>query len=323
MSGGPLIVALPSKGRLHDAAFAWLEEAGLRVKRAGDARAYQGVISGIPDTEVLYLSASEIAAGLHAGALHLGITGLDLIKEIGPEEEAVHLVQAPGFGYADVVVAVPRSWIDVSTMADLEDVAQAFRARRHRPLRVATKYLALTRGFFARHGLAEYRIVESQGATEGAPAAGTAEMIVDITSSGATLAANNLKVLDDGVILKSEAFLAASLRARWSPAARTAFALIADLTGARERGRATRTLQASPPPEDRAVLKRLESEAECIISAAGGGALTVHCPEEHLYPTVEALRRAGCRTVVAGRPDYVFSSGNPLFEAFAARLRKR
>lgn len=323
MNDGPLIFALPSKGRLHDAAFAYLEEAGLRVKRAGEARAYQGTIAGVPNTEILYLSAGEIAAGLHSGALHLGITGEDLIRETEAGGNGVHLVQALGFGRANVVVAVPKAWIDVAGMADLEDVAQAFRALHHRPLRAATKYLALTRSFFAAHGLADYRIVESQGATEGAPAAGTAEIIVDITSSGATLAANNLKVLSDGVILRSQAFLGASLRAPWSDTARAAFALLADLIGARERGRAMRTLQAAPAPKDSAIITLLEKKLNCIVPAAEPGALTVHCPAETLYRVVEALRSAGCRTVVAGRPDYVFASDNPLYETFAAKLPVR
>lgn len=313
-------MALPSKGRLHDAALLWLETAGLAVSRDGDARAYRGRIAGVPDTEILYLSAGEIASALHGGAVHLGITGEDLLRENEPGGDAVHRVLALGFGKADVVVAVPRAWIDVAMMADLEDVAQAFRARRHRPLRVATKYPALTRGFFARHGLADYRIVESEGATEGAPAAGTAEIIVDITSSGATLAANNLKVVDDGVILKSQAQLAASLRAPWKEQARAAFALVTDLIGARERGRATRTLQAAPPPDDVRALAPLEDELKCTIAAGGAAGLTVHCPEEFLHRAVEVLRAAGCRMIVAQRPDYVFTQGNPLHDAFAARL---
>jgi len=121
-----------------------------------------------------------------------------------------------------VVVAVSRYWIDVSTMADLDDVCAAFAATHKKRLRVATKYAALTRAFFAHNGIADYRIVPSAGATEGAPAAGTAEVIVDITTTGATLRDNGLKVLDDGVILKSQAQLAASLTAAWDEGARAA-----------------------------------------------------------------------------------------------------
>ncbi|HWC62016.1 MAG TPA: ATP phosphoribosyltransferase, partial [Rhizomicrobium sp.] len=173
--------------------------------------------------EVMLLSASEIAAALLAGDIHLGITGEDLLREEAPElETRMHLVLPMGFGFADVVVAVSRYWIDVSTMADLDDVCAAYAARHRRRLRVATKYAQLTRAFFAHAGIADYRIVPSAGATEGAPAAGTAEVIVDITTTGATLKANGLKVLDDGVILKSQAQLAASLTADWDEDTRAA-----------------------------------------------------------------------------------------------------
>jgi ATP phosphoribosyltransferase len=121
------------------------------------------------------------------------------------------------FGQADVVVAVPDAWIDVTHMADLADVASDFRSRHGRWLRVATKYVNLTRRHFQRFGIAEYRIVESAGATEAAPASGTADLIVDITSSGETLAANQLRILEDGLIMKSEANLIVSRSADWTP----------------------------------------------------------------------------------------------------------
>ena len=152
------------------------------------------------------------------GEVHIGITGEDLLRERGEGlDDRVMLLRALGFGRADLVVAAPRSWIDVDTMADLEEVGAAYLARTGGRMRVATKYLAQTRAFFASRGVYDYRIVESGGATEGAPAAGAAEVVVDITTTGATLAANSLKILQDGVILKSQAQLAASLRAEWTP----------------------------------------------------------------------------------------------------------
>jgi len=139
------------------------------------------------------------------------------VREHVAEVDALLALLTPlGFGHANVVVAAPQAWIDVRTMADLEDVAAHFRAKRGERMRVATKYVNLTRRFFAAHGVADYRIVESLGATEGAPAAGAAELIVDITTTGATLAANALKMLDDGVILRSQANLVASLSAPWT-----------------------------------------------------------------------------------------------------------
>jgi ATP phosphoribosyltransferase len=218
-----LTIALPSKGRLKEACDAWFANAGLTLEQTAGARGYRAQFAGLPGVEIMLLSAGEIASSLLAGDVHLGITGEDLLREAAPELEGrMHLVAPMGFGFADVVVAVSGYWIDVSTMADLDDVCAAYAATHRRRLRVATKYAQLTRGFFAHAGIADYRIVPSAGATEGAPAAGTAEVIVDITTSGATLRANGLKVLDDGVILKSQAQLAASLTAEWNAEARDA-----------------------------------------------------------------------------------------------------
>ncbi len=149
--------------------------------------------------EVVYLSAAEIAGNLAQGLIHFGVTGEDLVRETMPDaDKRVLLVDGLGFGQANVVVAVPQAWIDVRSMEDLDDVATAFHTKRGKRMRVATKYVNLTRNFFASHGIADYRIVESAGATEGAPATGAAELIVDITTTGSTLAANGLKVIDDG-----------------------------------------------------------------------------------------------------------------------------
>jgi ATP phosphoribosyltransferase len=168
----------------------------------------------------VFLSSAEIVHQLRAGRVHLGVTGEDLIRETLPDVDACVKFLIPlGFGRADVVVAVPDCWIDVARMQDLEDVAAQFTRAHGRRLRVATKYMTLTRRFFAEHGVAGYRIVESVGATEGTPAAGTAELIVDITTTGTTLRANHLKVLEDGLILSSQAQLLASRAASWTPEA--------------------------------------------------------------------------------------------------------
>jgi ATP phosphoribosyltransferase len=220
---GALILAMPSKGRLKEACDAWFAGAGLGLEQFAGARGYRASFAGLPNVEVMLLSAGEIAASVLAGDVHLGITGEDLLREAAPELEGrMHLINPMGFGFADVVVAVSQYWIDVATMADLDDVCAAYAARHRRRLRVATKYAQLTRGFFAHNGIADYRIVPSAGATEAAPAAGMAEVIVDITTTGATLRDNGLKILDDGVILKSQAQLAASLTADWDDGARTA-----------------------------------------------------------------------------------------------------
>ena len=214
---GKLVLALPSKGRLMDQCNVALAGAGLTVTRIGPARGYKGEIGGFPGVEVNFVSSSEIAQLLKTGAAHLGITGEDLIREtMADADERVRFLCPLGFGRADVVVAVPACWLDVRRMADLEQMAITFRRLHGRRVRVATKYMNLTRRYFARMGVTGYRIVESLGATEGTPAAGLAELIVDITTSGATLRANGLEVLDDGVILESQANLIASKAAAWT-----------------------------------------------------------------------------------------------------------
>jgi ATP phosphoribosyltransferase len=245
---GALVLALPSKGRLQEEAEALFARAGMAVEKRG--RGYRGRLAGMEEIDVTFLSPAEIARALAAGTAHLGVTGEDLVRETVANADVTIALAAPlGFGRANVVVAVPEVWIDVWTMEDLDDVAAGFRARHSRRLRIATKYWNLTQRFFAAHGIALYRVVESLGATEGAPAAGTADLIVDITTTGSTLAANHLKTLEDGLILRSEANLAVSLSAAWSDEAKAAAAVLDErlaaagiaVRGDRLQARATRS----------------------------------------------------------------------------------
>lgn len=204
-----ITIALPSKGRMKDDAQALFERAGLKIVSVGNERSYRGRIEGLDDVEIAFLSASEISREIATGSIDFGVTGEDLVREgIADADRRVEFAARLGFGRADVVVAVPEVWLDVDSMADLGDVAADFRARHGRRLAIATKYWRLTQQFFSgSHGIQLYRIVESLGATEGAPAAGSADIVVDITTTGSTLAANHLKILADGVILRSEACL--------------------------------------------------------------------------------------------------------------------
>jgi ATP phosphoribosyltransferase len=212
-----LSIAVPSKGRLKDQAAGLFERAGLTLHKSGHERGYRGALSGLDGVAVEFTSAADIVHLLKTGRVHLGITGEDLIHEtLADVDGTVEFLKPLGIGQADVVVAVPDCWLDVARMADLEDVAAQFARAHGRRLRVATKYMNLTRRFFAGHGVAGYRIVESVGATEATPAAGTAELIVDITTTGTTLRANHLKVLEDGLILRSQSHLFASRVASWS-----------------------------------------------------------------------------------------------------------
>lgn len=224
-----LLLAVPSKGRLEQDTRDAFEKFGLKIDRPGGARSYLGTIDALPEITVRFLSASEIARELISGKIDMGVTGEDLLHEAAETGINQVVIAKPlNFGQADVVVALPNSWIDVTAMRDLADVASDFRHRHGQWLRVATKYVNLTRRYFSAHGIAEYRIVESLGATEAAPASGAAELIVDITSSGSTLEANALKVPEDGVILKSEANLVASKTASWSAEKQAQLAALLD-----------------------------------------------------------------------------------------------
>lgn len=242
-----LTLAIPSKGRLKDETLSVLSDAGLAVAPA-DERSYETSIPALPGVRVLLLPASEIAARLKRGDFHAGVTGEDVLREeMGSLDGAAdHLsvltigaggpvrVKRLGFGPARLVVAVPQAWFDAETMADLAEIGAEMRARRARPLRVATKFLRLTRAFFAAKLVTDYRIVLSTGATEAAPASGLADLIVDITTSGATLRGNKLKILDDGEIFASEAalFLAPETAPVWQDASRELLArLVAPLKG--------------------------------------------------------------------------------------------
>jgi ATP phosphoribosyltransferase len=313
----PFVIAVPAKGRLQENTEAFFARAGLPLLKPRGARDYRGTINGLPNVEVAYLSAAEIASQLAQGMVHLGVTGEDLLREMIPDfAKRIVMIDGLGFGQANVVVAVPQAWIDVRSMADLDDVATAFRHRHDRKMRVATKYMNLTRDFFGGHGIADYRIVESSGATEGAPAAGSAELIVDITTTGTTLAANALKIVDDGVILRSQANLVASRTATWGDAERGAARSILDRIAAQARARAYREVRTRFAACNDALLAELRKEFGVVTPFGGptsSGMLTLHCPSAHVHALASLLREKGAENIVVAEINYVFAPDNPVF----------
>ncbi len=318
----PLILAVPSKGRLQENAANFFKRAGLTIAQGRGARDYRGALNELPGVEIAFLSAGEIVQQLAAGTVHLGVTGEDLIRETIPDaEKKVELLAPLGFGHANVVVAVPQAWIDVRTMADLEDVAAAFHARRGARMRVATKYIQTTRRFFAQRGVADYRIVESLGATEGAPASGGAELIVDITPTGATLRANALKVLDDGVILRSEANLVASVGAEWSNATRDSARAILARIAAEEEARLNRLVTAlAPDPMQLTAEAGRAFGARALFGVANEGPLRLVCPVDQAPRLADWLIGKGAAHVGIGALDYIFGARNELYEKLARRI---
>lgn len=318
MTIGPLIIAIPSKGRLKEQVEDWMADCGLALRSAGGARGYSASLDGFDDVQVRLASASDIASSLHAGEVHLGVTGEDLLRETANGAEARVLLLSPlGFGRADLVVAAPKSWVDVETMADVDDVAHLYLARTGRRLRVATKYLAQTRAFFARHGIADYRLAESGGATEGAPAAGAAELVVDITTTGATLAANGLKVLSDGLILKSQAHLAAALGAAWTDANQATCRRL--LTIFEARARAKRVAGLTWPAEQEAAARA--AVGPFVDGGPPGRAHGALVERSRLFAVAAALGAAGVGPVSVEQPAYVFQPTCPEADRLALALR--
>ncbi|HEY0303310.1 MAG TPA: ATP phosphoribosyltransferase [Rhizomicrobium sp.] len=320
----PLVLAVPAKGRLQENAESFFARSGLALVKPRGARDYRGAVVGLDNIEVAYLSASEITAQLAAGTVHMGVTGEDLVREQMPDaDDRVVLLEGLGFGFATVVVAVPQAWIDVRTMADIDDVATAFRHTHGRRMRVATKYINLTRDFFGKNGVIDYRIVESAGATEGAPASGSAELIVDITTTGATLSANGLKIVEDGIILRSQANLVAARGADWDAGCRETARVVLDRIAAQARAKSFREVRARFVACD----ARLVEDAKIKFGVAtpfGGptssGMLTLHCPPAQVYALTSYLREHGAEAVAVADLDYVFSKDNPLYAKLEAKL---
>lgn len=225
-------LGVPSKGRLMDKTFDWFAARGITLRRAGSDRDYAALVEGVEGLELVLLSAGEIPRELAAGRIHLGVTGSDLVREKVPSwDQQINELALMGFGGADLIIAVPAAWVDVDTLGDLDAVAAAFRQAHGHRLRIATKYHRLVREFLRENGVADYQLVDSQGATEGTVKNETAEAIADITSTGETLRANGLKVLSDGMIHASQATLFKSRTAQWGADERAVMAKLTDALG--------------------------------------------------------------------------------------------
>ena len=210
-----LTIGLPSKGRLKESALNFLKKNNFKLVSKGGDRDYFASLSKLPNTKVIYLHAREIIERLGDGTLDIGISGLDLLRESAINlQKRIEVTRKLDFGKANLVVAIPNDWIDVQTIADLEEVSFYFRDKKNLRLRVATKYPNLTNKFFTAKGVTQYKIVSSLGATETYPFTGSSEIITDITSTGSTLKANNLRVLKDGNILESQACVLISKKSK-------------------------------------------------------------------------------------------------------------
>lgn len=313
------VLGLPSKGRLQEQTLAFLEDCGLGVRQNQGERGYTAQITGSADIDVQLMSATEIAKALVAGEIHAGVTGEDVLREAEPELGGVSLIKPLGFGRADLVVAVPAGWLDVRSMSDLVDVCAAHRARTGKRLRVATKFLRLAGAFLEAHTLGDYRLVESAGATEGAPAAGSAEIIVDITTTGRTLAANGLTVLSDGMILRSQAHLAVSRAAIWPAPAKAAFERFLEILEARLFAQTRALLRVEVPPSARdealAAWQHLWGSDRPVPSLDGLG---FYCPNDGAVDAARALAPFATGPVGLFLPRFLFGGPAPGLQRFRA-----
>ena len=198
-------IGIPSKGRLRKDVLNIFKKNKLKLISSRGDRDLIGSIKGEQNIEIIYLHAREIIEQLAGKSLDLGFSGLDLLKESEINiQNNIKVFKKYPYGQATLVVAIPTDFIDIFSMADLEEVAFEFKDKKKKRLRVATKYPNLTREFFYSKGVTQFSIVKSIGSTEIAPYTGSSEVITDIISTGSTLAANNLRIINDGYILKSE-----------------------------------------------------------------------------------------------------------------------
>jgi ATP phosphoribosyltransferase len=330
-----LVIALPSKGRLQEQAVNFLGGCGFDVRRVGNGREYVSSLVGLDDVDVIYFRPEEIPSRVEQGDAHAGITGEDLYREYG-EGRPASLLMMPklGFGGARLVVAVPQSWVDVATMSDLDEAAMVFHQRHGRSLRVATKFSRLTRAFLSEWGIVEYSLMESSGATEGAPAAGVADFVVDLTSTGTTLAENHLKEIAGGTVLQTEACLIASLRAAlWGDRAIGALEHLVEQIEARIRATSQLVLRFSIPTRSAVKAKQqLIEKYGCALSAwnqsdalsaDGRTFIVAYCQRAKLYSVVKFLKQSGVEGIIVDRGEFIFEGRSPAFDAFKQALPGR
>lgn len=327
--------ALPSKGSLYDGTVAFLESCGLKVSRPNPRR-YTAGIRALPGAEVLLNRPPDVVEKVAEGEIDLGISGLDLVEELrGDRDDLLVLYEDLGFGRCELVVAVPETWIDVSSWRDLADLSVELQAQG-RPLQIATKYTALARRFCYANGINYFRLVSSQGATEAAPGLGYADIVIDITETGTTLRDNQLKIVG-GPILRSQACLIgnrANLRA--SAARLAAVKTVLELIEARRQSRlyvqiVANVVGASVEDVGRRVAARPElagmqgpTVAPVWNSAPEGGdgwyTVTIVAPQERMLAVVEHLRTLGGAGMAVVPAQYVFDAHSSAYQRLLVEL---
>lgn len=326
--------AIPSKGAMFEGSAAFLESCGLKVSRANPRR-YTAAIRSLPEADVLLHRPADIVEKVADGEIDLGISGLDLVEEQrGDRDDLLVVYDDLGFGGAELVVAVPETWIDVGAWTDLADLAVELQDQG-RPLRIATKYPALIRRFCYANGINYFRLIDSQGATEAAPGLGYADIIADITETGTTLRDNQLKIVG-GPILRSQSCLIANrANLRAGAGKLDAVKRILELVEARRRSRHYVQIVANvpgPSPEDvgrrvaaRPDLAGMQGPTVAPVWTPAGASfewytITIVVPQEQMLQAVEHLRALGGDGIAVLATQYVFKAGNDSFARLLAML---
>ena len=319
-----ITIALPSKGVLAGPTLNFLRECGLNVHKP-NPRQYTGSISSLPGVDVLFQRVKDVVAKVADGTAELGIVGYDLVLELGREDLLV-LHEQLGYGHCKLQLAVPTTWVDVQSMADLVDVAQDFREYRNRNLRVATNFTHLARQFLAEHGLHHFSLVQAEGAIEAAPTLGYADCVIDLSQTGTTMRENHLRPLPDGTLLVSQAVLIGncrmlkSMRNGQRKRLRTLLELVDAALEGRERYQLSANLTGNDPSQlareilSNPVTRGLEGPTLAPTWTAEGQrgfALTLIINADQLLPAIEYLRLIGGRQASARPLRYVFLEDSP------------
>lgn len=327
-TGSHLRIALASKGAYEESTSRFLDSAGLSVWRP-NPRQYVGRVSQIPQAEVLFQRPEDIVHKVADGSADLGITGYDLVAEHASDDPDVHLVLSDlGFRRCQLVLAVPESWLDITTIDDLAELSIEFK-RSGRQLRVATKFPNLVGDHLYRSGVNYFALTAAHGALEAAPALGYADVIADLTETGVTLRDNHMRVIEGGVVLRAQACLIANLRTIGSLPERMEQArTFIELCEARIRSRAYRVITANVVGDSH------ESVAALIVSnidLAGETGPTVSqvfpkhvgdqrwfsvsviVPSDRMLAAVDHLRAAGSSGITVSTPDYMFDTASESF----------
>jgi len=335
MNADNLIIALPSKGQLGDAADNFLGRAGLQIYKP-NRRQYTASIPSLPLSEVVYQRPRDILSKVEEGRADIGITGLDIVLEHSEHSAEVMVIDRLGFGKCELLLAAPDSWIDVTSIADLADLSLRF-SERGDQLRIATKYNNLVKSFLYRQGISHFLLVHAEGALEAAPRMGYADMIADLSETGTTLRENHLRPLDGGRIIASEAVLIGSRRTlRQSPAKQETLREMLELVEAHRRARQYVSLRANIAGESVSDVQRRILANPALSGSKGPGVVAVASPpgtarrwfetnllvRSHLiHKTMQHLRALGGTDIIVTRPNYVFDEKSATFDRFERLLR--